>query len=156
VEPNVQFFCKLRYDPFRFMERKGIKYGFNMMVHEEMNSIPSLWTTVRSYINARNMTPPRLLVNMFSSKNQGVPPEWQPLVSATAAVGQMKPDDTSGYDPLNGTTYNGAHFWSNFEIADFRFFRSAKYWDFFEYLDSTGNFFYERYDLVAKTGINAR
>ena len=36
-------------------------------------------------------------------------------------------------------------FWSNFEIADMRFFRSKLYSDYFEYLDKTGGFYYERW-----------
>ena len=44
-----------------------------------------------------------------------------------------------------GLTYNTCHYWSNFEIGDLSFFRSAQYQDFFNYLDSTGGFFYERW-----------
>lgn len=40
--------------------------------------------------------------------------------------------------------YNFCHFWSNFQLADLSFFRSEAYQKYFEYLDSTGNFFYER------------
>jgi alpha 1,2-mannosyltransferase len=36
-------------------------------------------------------------------------------------------------------------FWSNFEIADMRFFRSKIYSDYFKYLDEAGGFFYERW-----------
>ncbi|EQB61002.1 alpha- -mannosyltransferase [Vairimorpha apis BRL 01] len=42
-------------------------------------------------------------------------------------------------------TYNGCHFWSNFEIASFDFFRSDVYLDYFKYLDMSGGFFYERW-----------
>lgn len=45
----------------------------------------------------------------------------------------------------NSTTYNTCHYWSNFEIGDLSFFRSKEYTEFFEYLDSTGGFFYERW-----------
>ncbi|ODV62845.1 glycosyltransferase family 15 protein [Ascoidea rubescens DSM 1968] len=44
-----------------------------------------------------------------------------------------------------GKTYNLCHFWSNFEIASLNFFRSDKYREYFEYLDKTGGFFYERW-----------
>lgn len=40
--------------------------------------------------------------------------------------------------------YNLCHFWSNFQIVDLSFFRSEGYQKYFEYLDNTGNFFYER------------
>jgi alpha 1,2-mannosyltransferase len=36
-------------------------------------------------------------------------------------------------------------FWSNFEIGDMRFFRSKVYQDYFNYLDRSGGFFYERW-----------
>ncbi|KAJ7472203.1 glycosyltransferase family 15 protein [Mycena latifolia] len=44
-----------------------------------------------------------------------------------------------------GETYNRCHFWSNFEIADMHFWRGPAYTDFFEYLDSKGGFYYERW-----------
>lgn len=45
----------------------------------------------------------------------------------------------------NSKTFNNCCFWSNFEIGDLNFFRSDEYQDFFNYLDQTGNFFYERW-----------
>lgn len=44
-----------------------------------------------------------------------------------------------------GETYNGCHFWSNFEIASLNFWRSDAYTKYFEYLDKAGGFFYERW-----------
>ncbi|CDK26681.1 unnamed protein product [Kuraishia capsulata CBS 1993] len=44
-----------------------------------------------------------------------------------------------------GETYNGCHFWSNFEIASLSFWRSDAYLKYFEYLDKAGGFFYERW-----------
>lgn len=35
--------------------------------------------------------------------------------------------------------------WSNFEIGDLDFFRSEAYAAFFDHLDASGNFFYERW-----------
>ncbi|KAI9253402.1 glycolipid 2-alpha-mannosyltransferase-domain-containing protein [Phascolomyces articulosus] len=46
-------------------------------------------------------------------------------------------------DEKNG--YNMCHFWSNFEIASLNLWRDEKYQAYFDYLDSTGNFFYERW-----------
>ncbi|ORX43919.1 glycosyl transferase [Piromyces finnis] len=45
----------------------------------------------------------------------------------------------------NGKTWNLCHFWSNFEIADMRFFRSEKYETFFKFLDEKGGIYYERW-----------
>lgn len=44
-----------------------------------------------------------------------------------------------------GKTYNLCHFWSNFEVASLKFWRSQAYRDYFDYLDKTGGFFYERW-----------
>ncbi|GAA5800350.1 hypothetical protein HPULCUR_005777 [Helicostylum pulchrum] len=44
-----------------------------------------------------------------------------------------------------GRNYNLCHFWSNFEIADLKFLRSPEYTAFFDYLDKSGGFFYERW-----------
>lgn len=44
-----------------------------------------------------------------------------------------------------GNTYNGCHFWSNFEIARLDFWRSEAYKQYFEHLDKAGGFFYERW-----------
>ncbi|ORD96914.1 OMH1 [Hepatospora eriocheir] len=41
--------------------------------------------------------------------------------------------------------YNGCHFWSNFEIADFNFFRSKLYNAYLDHLENSGGFYYERW-----------
>lgn len=46
---------------------------------------------------------------------------------------------------INGQTYNMCHFWSNFEIARFDFFRSKQYQDYFQTLDKSGGFWNERW-----------
>ncbi|AMD20789.1 HDR047Cp [Eremothecium sinecaudum] len=45
----------------------------------------------------------------------------------------------------NGFSYNGCHFWSNFEIASLDFWRSDAYRTYFDFLDKSGGFFYERW-----------
>lgn len=45
----------------------------------------------------------------------------------------------------NGETYNGCHFWSNFEVGALKFLRSEAYLKYFEELDKAGGFFYERW-----------
>ncbi|CUS24446.1 LAQU0S16e01904g1_1 [Lachancea quebecensis] len=44
-----------------------------------------------------------------------------------------------------GETYNMCHFWSNFEIGSLDFWRSEPYQAYFNYLDKSGGFFYERW-----------
>jgi len=45
----------------------------------------------------------------------------------------------------DGESYNLCHFWSNFEIADLDFWRGEAYTAFFNHLDATGGFYYERW-----------
>lgn len=45
----------------------------------------------------------------------------------------------------HGANYNLCHFWSNFELASLDFFRSKEYQNYFDYIDSTGGFWYERW-----------
>ncbi|KAI8818511.1 glycolipid 2-alpha-mannosyltransferase-domain-containing protein [Fimicolochytrium jonesii] len=62
VEPDVDFFCPLHYDPFMFMESHNKTYGFNIVAPEFMATIPSLGKTVKAYMRERNITsiPPTL------------------------------------------------------------------------------------------------
>lgn len=41
--------------------------------------------------------------------------------------------------------YNGCHFWSNFEIGSFEFFRSPLYNAYLDHLEQSGGFYYERW-----------
>ncbi|KAF7731997.1 hypothetical protein EC973_007102 [Apophysomyces ossiformis] len=115
IEPGVQFFCDITYDPFIFMEKHKKKYGFVVTLEELPNTIPTLWQNVLEYAQSRriNLTDDQLLFPYFQNA-----------------------EDNS---------FNLCHFWSNFEIGSLNFWRSAAYRDFFQYLDKTGNFFYERW-----------
>jgi len=44
-----------------------------------------------------------------------------------------------------GDTYNRCHFWSNFEIGSLDLWRGEAYSKFFDFLDSKGGFYYERW-----------
>ena len=52
----------------------------------------------------------------------------------------------------DGETYNGCHYWSNFEIARIDFWRSEAYRAYFKHLDQAGGFFYERWGDGASAG----
>ncbi|KAG7823357.1 hypothetical protein KL909_003380 [Ogataea angusta] len=114
VEPEVDFYCDLDYDPFRLMREQQKVYGFTISIYEFRATIASLWDTVRAFLSAN--------------------PQAQ---HANALVDFISDD--------NGHSYNLCHFWSNFEIADMDFWRSKVYEDFFNYLDASGGFFYERW-----------
>ncbi|RCK62723.1 putative mannosyltransferase KTR5 [Candida viswanathii] len=55
VEPDVEFYCDLTYDPFVEMEKHGKKYGFNVIMQEIFYAIPGLFREVKAYIKTRNV-----------------------------------------------------------------------------------------------------
>lgn len=117
VEPYVKFKCDINYDVFQYMRNNNKLYGFSMSLGEDHRTIPTLWEHTYEYFFQLH-------------------PE---LVSPHNNLDFISDD--------NGTTYNGCHFWSNFEIANLKIFRDPSYGyeSYFQYLDSKGGFFYERW-----------
>ncbi|KAK9432730.1 nucleotide-diphospho-sugar transferase [Lipomyces doorenjongii] len=118
VEPNTQLYCDLTYDPFTFMRENNKTYGFVINLLEFPSTIESLWPTVQN----------------FSREH----PEYIHPNNALDFIVDDNKNITEG-------GYNNCHFWSNFEIASLKFWRSQAYRDFFDFLDRTGNFYYERW-----------
>jgi len=114
IEPSVKFFCDINYDPFLLMQDQNKVYGFTLSLYEYIETIPTLWDSVKEFINLH--------------------PEY---IAEDNLMGFLSDD--------GGDTYNKCHFWSNFEIGDLNFWRSQAYMDFFEHLDKTGGFYYERW-----------
>ncbi|KAJ2840352.1 hypothetical protein FBU31_000485 [Coemansia sp. 'formosensis'] len=56
VEPGVDFYCDVDYDPFRFMEDNGKLYSFVIALKELELTIPSLWDHALEYMLANNIT----------------------------------------------------------------------------------------------------
>ena len=113
VEPHVEFFCDIEYDPFVYMKKNDKKYSFVIMLHEYHETIPTLWSTTTKFIQ-----------------------EHKDLITEKNSLALVQRADGS---------FNNCHFWSNFEIGSLDFLRSEKYLKYFEYLDKTGGFFYERW-----------
>lgn len=78
-----------------------------------------------------------------------IPTLWNTVKSFMKENPDMIPKDNliNFISNDGGKNYNLCHFWSNFEIADLKFLRSPEYTAFFDYLDKSGGFFYERYVL---------
>ncbi|KAJ1915437.1 hypothetical protein H4219_004327 [Mycoemilia scoparia] len=113
IEPDVDFYCDLKYDPFIYMQENNKIYSFVIAIKEIRNTINNLWAYTIKYALDNNLN--TTLLSYFTN------------------------------DRGRGNDYNLCHFWSNFEIASLKFFRSDQYESYFQYLDKTGNFFYERY-----------
>ncbi|KAJ3903112.1 glycosyltransferase family 15 protein [Lentinula edodes] len=114
VEPDIQYFCDVTYDPFDYLRDNKKTYGFTISFYEWEKTIPTLWATVKDFMTAH--------------------PEY---IASENAMHYLSDND--------GDSYNLCHFWSNFEIADMDFWRSEAYAKFFEFLDSKGGFYYERW-----------
>jgi alpha 1,2-mannosyltransferase len=50
VEPSVELFCDVHYDPFRFMKDNKKKYSFVLSLYEYVETIPTLWESTKKYI----------------------------------------------------------------------------------------------------------
>ncbi|KAJ2159443.1 hypothetical protein GGH15_005061 [Coemansia sp. RSA 562] len=50
IEPDVEYYCDMNYDPFVFMQQNGLKYGWNIAMPEFMATIPTLWNTTIQFV----------------------------------------------------------------------------------------------------------
>ncbi|KAL4265283.1 glycosyltransferase 15 family protein [Pleurotus pulmonarius] len=51
VEPDVTYFCDVDYDPFLFMQDNDKVYGWTLSLLEWQPTIPTLWSTVREFMD---------------------------------------------------------------------------------------------------------
>lgn len=114
IEPDVDYFCDLTYDPFVFMEVNKKVYGWTISLYEWEPTIRSLWSVTKEFVKEH--------------------PQY------------VHPDNSMKFISDNGgENYNNCHFWSNFEIADMDFYRGEAYTKYFDWLESKGGFYYERW-----------
>lgn len=50
VEPNIELFCDIPDDPFRFMQENGKKYSFVISLLEYVDTIPTLWDSAKKFM----------------------------------------------------------------------------------------------------------
>jgi alpha 1,2-mannosyltransferase len=50
VEPSIDLFCDIDYDVFRYMADNDKKYGFVLSLYEYVETIPTLWDSVKAYM----------------------------------------------------------------------------------------------------------
>ncbi|KAI7872720.1 glycolipid 2-alpha-mannosyltransferase-domain-containing protein [Spinellus fusiger] len=72
IEPGVEFFCDITYDPFLYLQKYDKQYGFVLTLQELQETLPTLWTTVLEYIASRhlNITHSQRLFPFFQDKGE--------------------------------------------------------------------------------------
>lgn len=50
VEPSIELYCDIAYDPFKFMADKKKKYSFVISLYEYVETIPTLWDSVKKFM----------------------------------------------------------------------------------------------------------
>ncbi|WPH04539.1 Alpha-1,2 mannosyltransferase KTR1 [Acrodontium crateriforme] len=50
VEPSIELFCDIDYDPFKFMADNKKKYSFVLSLYEYVETIPTLWDSVKKFM----------------------------------------------------------------------------------------------------------
>jgi len=52
VEPSIELYCDIDYDPFRFMAENKKKYSWVISLYEYVETIPTLWDSVKKFMKA--------------------------------------------------------------------------------------------------------
>ena len=50
VEPSIELFCDIHYDPFKMMKDQGKKYSFVLSLYEYVETIQTLWDSVKKFM----------------------------------------------------------------------------------------------------------
>ncbi|KAJ2305855.1 alpha-1,2-mannosyltransferase ktr1 [Coemansia sp. RSA 2706] len=50
IEPDVNYYCDLPYDPFKYMRDNKLIYGFTMTPMEKAETVETLWDTTREWM----------------------------------------------------------------------------------------------------------
>ena len=117
IDRDSQFPCEWRYDPLFRLHHESSSYDFLMGNFERVFTMPTLWPSIRRWFIDQNQS---LAVDnslRYVSDDRGIT-----LDISTPCI-----------------------FYNNFEVASFSVFRSEQYFRYFDYLDRTGGFYYERW-----------
>jgi mannosyltransferase len=131
VEPDVDFYCDLTYDPFVEMARRDKVYGWTMALWEIPETVPSLFRVSTEFMKQERIPETSFWRTMLQ-------PEWMPWpLRAWRAMTDSRRDE-------RGDRWSMCHFWSNFEIADLDWFRGERYQKYYRFLLDKGGFYQER------------
>ncbi|KAK0240114.1 glycosyltransferase family 15 protein [Armillaria nabsnona] len=119
--------------PYKYYWRPDVKFFCDLdydpfLIMQDQHKVYGF--TVSLYEYERTIPTLWAAVREFLEANPGITPEDNAM--------DFLSDD-------GGLTYNRCHFWSNFEIGDLDLWRGEAYSKFFDFLDSKGGFYYERW-----------
>ena len=119
IDTDSVFPCYIQEDPFQTMIQNNKKYGFLLADNEARATIPNLWNIIKLWTTKNGLR--------INENNKPIK-----FIS-----------NDNGFSLMN----TDCIFYNNFEIAKFSLFRNTDYIDFFEHLDKSGGFYYERWVL---------
>ncbi|OJJ50818.1 hypothetical protein ASPZODRAFT_11665 [Penicilliopsis zonata CBS 506.65] len=50
VEPSIELYCDISFDPFKYMKENKKKYSFVLSLYEYYDTIPTLWDSVKKFV----------------------------------------------------------------------------------------------------------
>jgi hypothetical protein len=118
------------------MRDNNMAYGFTMAILDDARSFPSSWDRTRTFIkNHRDLV------------HEDADFDWllQDPLDADSTSRASHPSNGDKNDELDNVEYNNCQFYSNFEIGSLNFFRGKEHRAYFNHLDRTGGFYYERF-----------
>jgi mannosyltransferase len=136
IEPSISLTCTITYDPFLFMQRSNKRYGYVMALWELGTTAASLFRLVDEYKQSRRIVTTHLWNGILDSS--WMPWPFRPVVKYVDRDHRNRKSDK----------WSMCEYWSNFEIADMDFIRSAAYRNFFDYFDRKGGFYFERVRIL--------
>ncbi|SCU90788.1 LAMI_0E03598g1_1 [Lachancea mirantina] len=149
IEPDVEFFCDITYDPFYEMEIRNKKYAFTVLIRELYWTVPNLFRQTRSFVREHGIKVGHPLWRVFVDERKQHEPEplenIDPRDRLAALISRATNPLPIEEDKFDNEEYNLCHFWTNFEIARVDIFNSRIYQAYFEHLENSGGFWTERW-----------
>jgi hypothetical protein len=124
LDADARYFCPIQRDPFKVMFQHKKRYGYAIVLREEQyRAGHTLYQATQQFITD---TQPKALRQLYRRRLRPLTNLWG--------------------------DYNRCHFWNNLEILDLEFFRSRKWREYFEYLETEEGVWTERWgDALIRT-----
>lgn len=119
------------------MRDNDIAYGFNMAILDDARSFPSLWDRTKKFIKNNGD-----MINDDADYDWLLQDPHQREDTSPISRAFHEGSHDGDFDHLE---YNNCQFYSNFEVASLAFFRGKEHRAYFEHIDRTGGFYYERF-----------